>query len=161
VSPDAMAVRVIVGALAALGFSVLFNVRGRKILLAALGGVAGWTTFLLIRRLGGSPVLATFVASVGIGVYAELVAGLGGHPATLFIVSAIIPLIPGGGIYATLSHALRGEIQATVSAGLETLYLAGAIATGVALVSSLRVVFRRLRGRVPRRRGRRRLPPVL
>jgi uncharacterized membrane protein YjjB (DUF3815 family) len=140
-------VQVIVGALAALGFSVLFNVRGRKILLAALGGVAGWTIHLLVRRFGGSPVFATFVASVGIGLYAELVAGLGGYPATVFIVSAIIPLIPGGGIYATLSHALHGEIPETVSAGLETLYLSGAIATGVALVSSLRMILRRLRKR--------------
>jgi uncharacterized membrane protein YjjB (DUF3815 family) len=157
-------IRIAVGALAALGFSVLFNVRGRKMLFAALGGVAGWSVYLLIRRLGGSPVLATFVASVSIGVYAELVSGLGGHPATLFIVSAIIPLIPGGGIYATLSRALHGEIQGTVSAGLETLYLAGAIATGVALVSSLRMVLRRLRGRAPRARRLRRppsFPPVL
>lgn len=142
-----MALQVIVGALAALGFSVLFNVRGRKILLAALGGVAGWLVHLLVRRLGASPVLATFVASVGIGLYAELVARLAGHPATLFIVSAIIPLIPGGGIYATMTHALQGDISETVSAGLETLYLAGAIATGVALVSSLRAILSRLRKR--------------
>jgi uncharacterized membrane protein YjjB (DUF3815 family) len=142
-----MVVQVIAGALAALGFSVLFNVRGRKILLAAVGGLAGWLIHLLVRRFGGSPVLATFVASVGIGLYAELLAGLAGHPATLFIVSAIIPLIPGGGIYTTMSHALRGDIPETVSAGLETLYLAGAIATGVALVSSLRAILNRLRRR--------------
>jgi len=140
-----MVIQVVVGALAALGFSVLFNVRGRKILLAALGGVAGWLVYLLVRRFGGSPVLATFVASVGIGLYAELVARLAGCPATVFIVSAIIPLIPGGGIYTTMTHALHGEIPQTVSAGLETLYLAGAIATGVALVSSLRAILSRLR----------------
>jgi uncharacterized membrane protein YjjB (DUF3815 family) len=145
-----MLIQVVVGALAALGFSVLFNVRGRKIVLAALGGVAGWLVYLLVRRFGGSPVLATFVASVGIGLYAELVARLAGCPATVFIVSAIIPLIPGGGIYATMTHALHGEIPQTVSAGLETLYLAGAIATGVALVSSLRAILSRLR----RERGR-------
>jgi len=136
-------VQVLAGALAALGFSVLFNVRGLKILVAALGGIVGWLIYLLVKRFGGSPVLATFVASVGIGLYAELAAGLWGHPATLFVASAVIPLVPGGGMYTTMGHALQGEIPQTVSAGLETLYLAGAIATGLAVVTSLRALLGR------------------
>ncbi|MBN1836415.1 MAG: threonine/serine exporter family protein [Spirochaetales bacterium] len=152
-----MLVQVIAGALAALGFSVLFNVRGRKILLAALGGLTGWVIHLMVLRLGGSVVAATFVASVGIGLYAELLAHLAGLPATLFIVSAIIPLVPGGGLYATMNHALRGQIPETVSMGMQTVYLAGAIATGVALVSSLRAILGRGRRRPGLRRGSR--PP--
>ncbi|HOV64896.1 MAG TPA: threonine/serine exporter family protein, partial [Spirochaetia bacterium] len=56
---------------------------------------------------------------------------------TVFIVSAIIPLVPGGGMYYTMMESIRGNIDGALSFGFETVSIAGAIAAGLAIASSL------------------------
>ena len=58
-------------------------------------------------------------------------------PATLFLTVAFLPLVPGGGMYYTMEYCMRGETELFMETGLHTLALAGAIAVGIMLVSSL------------------------
>ena len=39
-------VQILMGTLGTLGFNILFHIRGRKLLLATLGGLISWTVFL-------------------------------------------------------------------------------------------------------------------
>ena len=41
-------IQIFTGFLGSLGFSILFNIRGRKLLVASLGGLISWTIFLLL-----------------------------------------------------------------------------------------------------------------
>ena len=57
------------------------------------------------------------------------------------------PLVPGGGIYSTMEHALNGESSLFLSTGAHTLGVAGALAVGILMVSSLVRMYSALRRR--------------
>ncbi|HUX39078.1 MAG TPA: threonine/serine exporter family protein [Rectinemataceae bacterium] len=150
-------------ALATSAFAVRFGLRKSELLPAAVGAAGGWFVFelasgaLLARLATGSswnsPTLGYFVAALFIGLYAEIVAAVLKKPATIWIVTAIFPLVPGGGMYFTMLNSVRGDLWESVRSGFETLSAAGAIASGLAVSSalsrllSLRSITRRLADR--------------
>lgn len=120
-----------------LGFALLFNVKRRNLLLGGLGGTLAWGLYLLAGLLSGDDVFRFFAASLGLTLWAEGMARARKAPATVFLVSASIPLIPGGSLYTTMQHAIRGEWAAFTASGLHTLLLAGAIAAGMLCMMAL------------------------
>lgn len=122
--------------LATLGFGVLFRAPLRDLPFAAFGGALSWGAYLALRTATGSESLSYFIASIAVGVYAEVAAALLKRPATLFIISAIIPLVPGAGMYRTMFEAVAGNAEASAATGFQTLTLAGAIAGGLAVASA-------------------------
>ncbi|MDX9897809.1 MAG: threonine/serine exporter family protein [Spirochaetia bacterium] len=135
--------------LATLGFGVLFRVPPKDLPFAALGGALSWGSYLILRSLTGSDSLSYFIASIAVGLYAELAAAFLKRPATVFILSAIIPLVPGAGMYRTMFEAVAGNAESSASTGFQTLTLAGAIAGGLAVASAVSriLMFRKQRRR--------------
>lgn len=123
--------------LATLGFGLLFRTPIRDLPLAALGGALAWGAYLGADASSGSPAFAYFAASVAVGLYAEVLAWLSRRPASLFILCAIIPLVPGGGMYYTMFHAVAGDMARAADAGFAALTAAGAIAAGLAVASAM------------------------
>ena len=89
-----------------LGFALLFGLRRRYLLPASLGGMLSWGLYLLLDRLFGSPFVACLAASAFSMVYAELMAHWMRSPTTLFVIPAIIPLVPGSSLYYAMSSAV-------------------------------------------------------
>lgn len=119
------------------GFAVVYNIHGMGVFISALGGALGWLTYLLSAPLLQSDISQTFLAAVVISAYAEIMARLRKYPVTGYLLAAFFPLVPGSGIYYTMEHAINGEIDAFLVSFLHTLGVAGAIAVGVLLVSSI------------------------
>ncbi len=57
-------------------------------------------------------------------------------PATGYLVVALFPLVPGGGIYYAMEHAIRGRTADFADTLVHTLEFSGALALGVLLVAS-------------------------
>ena len=127
--------------LATLGFGLLFKAPLRDLPFAAFGGAVSWGAYLGIAALTGSDALSYFGASVIVGLYAEAASAVLKRPATLFIISAIIPLVPGAGMYRTMFEAVSGDAEASARMGFQTLTLAGAIAGGLAVASACSRIF--------------------
>lgn len=66
-------------------------------------------------------------------------------PVTVFVISTIIPLVPGSGMYYTMYQSIQGKVENSLSTGLTTITNAGAIAVGVVFVSSLSKLINSLR----------------
>lgn len=122
--------------LSALGYGVFFDLRGRKLVAAALGGGVGWLAFLALSG-GASDIPQYFAGAVAISAYAEAMARVQRAPVTVYLAPALIPLVPGGGIYETMLHALNGENALFLEVGIHTLIIAGALAFGVVTCSSI------------------------
>lgn len=138
---------------ACLGFCVLFNIRGAGALFCSLGGALAWLVYLLTAPLvGHNDLLQYFWAAVFLSAYSEGMARLRKCPATGYQLAAFIPLVPGAGIYNMMESALAGDTQQFLTTGLHTLSIAGALAVGVLVVSSLVRMYRMFQRR--RRRGR-------
>ena len=58
------------------------------------------------------------------------------YPATSYLVVSIFPLIPGAGVYYTMSHAVRGDMDLFASQGMHTAAIAGVIAVSILLIST-------------------------
>lgn len=127
--------------LGSLGFALLFGVRPKHLVLAALGGMVAWGVYLAMEQWLGMPFLSCLAASVFAVVYAELMARVRKIPALLFTVPAIIPLVPGATLYYAMSEVVRGDLAQARAYGTETLLAALAIAGGISFV----IVFRELR----------------
>ena len=143
----AQAVAVFVGC---CGFCILFNVHGRGLVLCIIGGAAAWMVYLLCGALGCDVYAANLFAAVFAALYAEIMARVRKCPATPYLVIATIPMLPGAGVYYTMSLGLEGSMMASVAKGLQTIGIAGSLAVGILLVST---VFR-LIGRRSERSGR-------
>ncbi|HCM27303.1 MAG: hypothetical protein A2Z99_12040 [Treponema sp. GWB1_62_6] len=125
-------------------FAVVFNVRGRDLPLSATGGALGWAVYLLVADVAGTEGLAFFAASASVAVYSEIVSRLANRPATTYLACALIPLVPGGGMYYTMARSLTGDVYGSLAEGVATLSTAGAIAAGVAIGSAVARLARRL-----------------
>ncbi len=128
-----------------MGFALLFQVRRGKLLLASLGGLLAWAVYLALRPVMPQDVPRFFVASVVLTIYAEILARVVKCPATLFLVTAAVPLIPGGSLYNTMRYFVEGDFAASSSQGLNTILLALAIAAGMIVPMSMFQLVRRVR----------------
>ena len=122
--------------MACLAFCLLLNQRGRLMLASSLGGGVGWAVCLLCA-FTQSDIVQYFAGAVAVAVYAEIMARVMKSPATGFLVVGILPFVPGGGIYYTMEYCLAGDTQMFLTTGIHTFGVAGAVAVGILLVSSL------------------------
>lgn len=128
---------------ATIGFGILFNIRGRRLFLAGLTGMVAGIIYKFSLFLGMSELVSNFLGALGLSLLGELFARVCKTPATTFIVCALIPLVPGGGMYYTMLEVIRGDVQEALSKGFETLSIAGALALGILVASSLTQVYLR------------------
>lgn len=130
-------IQLITATLGAFCFALVFNVRGRMIFYTTLGGFLAWGSYLVLEMTGMHPAEAYLFVSIIITAYAEFSARLHKAPTTVFLVCAIIPLVPGSRLYATMVYAVHQDWEGFVAQGVDTLLLAMAIAGGIIIVSTV------------------------
>ena len=131
--------------LGSIGFGVLFNIRGKNLIIASFGGSLGWFTYLLSSKLQSSEIFSIFLAAMVVSIYSEIMARVHKSPVTIFIICGIIPLVPGGGMYFATLEAVKGNLEISMSKGIQTLFNAGAIAIGIVFVSSISTIFKKIK----------------
>ena len=119
------------------GFSLLFNIHGPGGILCTIGGVACWVVFWLSQRLGFSEILSYFLASLFASLYSEIMARIRKYPAISYLLVSAFPLIPGAGVYYTMNFAVRGEMDMFAYRGMNTAAIAGIMAVGILLGSTV------------------------
>ena len=67
-------IQVLAALIGTLAFGLIFNIRGKKLLVGALGGMLAWALFLLLGLWIPSEVARYFLVSVAIAGYAEIFA---------------------------------------------------------------------------------------
>ena len=138
--------------LGSMGFALLFHIRREKLVLASLGGLATWAVYLWAGALSDQDVPRFFFAAVAAAIYAEVMARLVKCPATLFVVAAAIPLVPGGSLYKTMQFFMEQDFARCSAQGLNTMLLAMAIALGMLCPMSLFHLVRQAGPHIRRRR---------
>lgn len=123
--------------IACVGFAIIFNIHGPGIFICALGGTITWIVYCITTYFGADLYTAYFLAAVVAAMYSETMARIRKYPAISYLVIAIFPLIPGAGIYYTTNHLVRGDNDAFAQKGLETIGIAGVIAVGILMVSTI------------------------
>ncbi|WP_342565783.1 threonine/serine exporter family protein [Paenibacillus sp. FSL R7-0345] len=127
---------------AAASFCILFNAPRRALLQCGFAGMIGWVLYLeLDKQL--DTVVATFLATVVVGVISQFFARTYKMPVIIFSVGGIIPLVPGGMAYDAMRKFVENDNNQAIQIGVQALLLSGAIATGLVLSEVLGQMFRR------------------
>ena len=121
-----------------LGFAVLFGVPRKYYLHTAVCATLGWTVYSLLTIYASlGLVSATFVATLSVAVFARLFAVRFKAPETIFLITGIFPMVPGGGIFWTVLFLVTSHIHAAATAGYTALKITIAIVLGIVIVSGL------------------------
>lgn len=129
-------IRYFVGAfIACLGYGLIFNVDIKKIIYACLNCGIGYFVYNLCLPYG--TYVSLIISSFTLTVVSEILARITKTPVTVYLVCALIPLVPGMGAYRTVLHIINLEQELALTKALDTLIQAGSIVLGVSFASNL------------------------
>lgn len=120
----------------ALGIAMLSNIHGRKLAYAGLGGLLSWVLSQVLARFISTEAVLIFIVSIMATLYAEILARAEKSPATVFLVSSIFPILPGGKLYYTVIYAIDSDVERFAASGISAVTTSIAIAMGIMAVSS-------------------------
>ncbi|MDO4198881.1 MAG: threonine/serine exporter family protein [Erysipelotrichaceae bacterium] len=131
--------------IACAGYSFIFNVKMEKILYASLNCAFGYAVYLLLKPDGN--YMALIIASFITTIISEILSRKTRTPATVFILCALLPLVPGVGAYTTVLFLMNSQQDLAMTYGFDTLVQAGSIVVGVSLASNLFRVYTQYKNR--------------
>lgn len=127
-----------------LGYAFLLNAPLSTVLPASLTGLLGYVLYELLFSFSiCGMVFSYFLATVVITVLCEIEARIMRMPSTIFLLTALVPLVPGYTFYCAMLALVENSGRAAASYGLEAVQIVAAIAVGAAVTS---VVFRAMTG---------------
>ena len=122
-----------------LGFGIIFNIKGKNLIFASLGGGVSWLSYLIFLKLGVSDIMAMFFSSIVFSIYSEIFARILKTPVTTLVICCLIPLVPGAGMYNTMYAVVTGNTSEALNTALTTIASAGNLALGIILVSTITI----------------------
>ena len=135
-------IMMITAVVSTFGFSILFFIHPRRLLVATLGGALTCGVYLLATHfLGGELVPNMLGGLVGAG-FSEIMARVTKAPVPVYMMPCVITLVPGSKLYETMFGIVTGDYATAATAGMCTLEIALGIAGGIVIASVLGIIFR-------------------
>lgn len=127
----------VAGVFGVAGFSLMFSISLKRLPLATLNAMVTYVIYLLLMKYNGDVFTANFIATVYGAVASEILARVTKAPSTVYIIPAIIVLVPGGPLYYTLNYLVEGDWAACSEAGINTALIFLGIAVGLSIVAAV------------------------
>lgn len=114
-------------------------------------GMLGWMAIQGLTGLKIPELVATVTGGIVVGAFAEIMARIQKHPVTVYIVSGIIPLVPGTTAYNSMLSFLEKQFTNGLFLAFKAFLLASYLAAGLAIVPLIvryiRTILSRLHGK--------------
>ena len=137
-------IQTLMGAIGAVGFAVLFNVRGKRLFLFFLGGALDWAVYLLCTENGCTMFVGLLFATMTAALSSEVLARVIHAPVLILLVPMLIPLIPGGDLYRCMDGMVRGDYEQFITYGTIAVTAAGAICLGIICITAITHIILRI-----------------
>lgn len=122
-------------AAATLSYAMLLRTPKRALIISALLGSAGYTVLLVSDRYFSNIMVSYFLGALLVSIIGELIARIMKIPSTIFVIPAIIPLVPGYGLYMSMLKLVQNDFNGFIKTGVQTFFIAGIIAAAIALTN--------------------------
>ncbi|MGI6070094.1 MAG: threonine/serine exporter family protein [Blautia sp.] len=132
------------GAVVTLG--LIFCVPKRFLVYSGLAGALGWTTYIVVREICGNGMLVMFFAALLVALASHLFARSCKAPVTVFLITGILPLVPGVGVYRIVYYLLAGDNPMAGYYFIYTLQMAGMIAVAILIMDTVFKIIGQKRG---------------
>ena len=141
VEPWGLAVILVASTIGTMGIILQFGIEKRVIVWALISSIlccaAYELSYKLFDGMTGSLFLASLVASAVAAAYSDVMAHFVKVPATVLIIPAIVPLVPGGKLYYTMYGAVSSDMAKFSANGLDALQIAAGLAIGIIAVTAV------------------------
>ena len=129
-----MIIQIIAAFISSYFFSLIFTAPKKELVYCAITGAFGWFIYMYSYE---NTVIATFFASIAVSCVSRFLSHIRLAPSTLYLIPGIIPLVPGAGMYYTMTGILNNYMVYSYTKAVETMKLAGVIAIGIIIIFSL------------------------
>lgn len=128
--------------LATTAYAVMFNIPKRFYFCCGATGVLSWLVYSASAG-STSPAIASFLGTLAAVLMSRMLTVKMKCPITIFLISGIIPLVPGAGVYYTAYYLVTNQLMKAAEKGIESVKIAFAIVLGIVFVVSVpRELFR-------------------
>lgn len=139
-------IQIAAGLIGSLCFGILFNMRGKRLIASAVGGLLSWGLFVVLSNFVSSEPINYFIIAAVVSLYSEIMARALKTPAAPVVTTSLIPLIPGGSLYYTMASAFESNFTTFLEKAVSTLKLACALALGIIVVTAItQFLFKRVK----------------
>ncbi len=129
-------IQLIMAAVSTVGFGILFRLRARYMpVVFALGGACFAIYYLFASVLKLDSFVAALMATLFVTVISEVLARAKHSPAVIFILTSLIPIVPGSSLYYMMRSFMTKNVDAALAHGAEALKIALGVAGGIIAVS--------------------------
>ena len=132
-----LVIKLIAVTVATIGFALIFGVPSKYYSYCGLIGGAGWLIYQVSLIRGMGETAAVFVATLGVILLSRRFAVRKRCPVTIFLISGIIPLVPGAGIYWAAYYIVTDQLGLAAESGFEAVKAVAAIVLGIVFVFEL------------------------
>ncbi|NLY42554.1 MAG: threonine/serine exporter [Clostridiaceae bacterium] len=122
---------------ASLFFALIMNAPKKTLIITSISASLGY--FIYISCSTVNSTLGFFAGTIFVAMMGEILARKFKMPATIFIFPAVIPIVPGFGLYQTMLALVQNDITSALEIGTKTILNIAAMAIAIALVSVLAV----------------------
>lgn len=127
-----------------VGYAFMLNAPFQTIFPASVTALLGYVIYDVLYLLTPvGEISSYFIATVIIAVICELEARVMRMPSTIFLLTALVPLVPGYTFYCVMQAMVENNGPAVASYGLKAVQIVAVIAVGAAVTS---VLFRTITG---------------
>ena len=113
--------------IASVAFAIIFRVNKKHLLYAGIGSII---TFAIYYLLDENLFLAALVSAIFTALYSEISARIHKAPTLVFLITGVIPTVPGRYLYFTMRYLLEQNWTLALSYFRDTMMIALGIAAG-------------------------------
>lgn len=135
---------IIASLIGTLGYSIIFNNKYKHLPFVCFGGVLTTALYLLTLNTTNNVFIGALVGAIGAATLAEVLARVLKAPTIVFLLSSIIPLIPGAMLFSTMYYVINWNLTMCVNNLIGTLLVSLAIALGIIVASVIAQLITRL-----------------
>lgn len=127
--------------LGTLGFGLIFNVRKNKLIYVMIGGFINYLAYMLTFNFTNNVFLSAAVCAVVTSLYSEVMAILLKCPTTIFILTGLIPSVPGSSLFYTMQNLVLKDSGEALRQGIITIEVILGIVSGMLFASVIMAMF--------------------
>lgn len=127
-----------------LCFGVFLSIPKIDLIVGGIIGGISWALYVFLMRLSGEMILPYFISTLTIGILGNISSKITKRPTFLYMLPGIIPLVPGYSLYYTMLYIVTENYSLALHKGIETLFIAFAISSGLIVSESLKKILNNL-----------------
>ena len=95
--------------IASMGFAWLFKAADKQAFYVGIGGSMTWGAYLIAQYFHGDAFICTIVAAAVVAAYAFIMSRYHRAPATIFLTTSIMPVVPGASLFYMMYGLEQGD----------------------------------------------------